>query len=382
MQNTDIYEPFSSWSPTGASNQNHPVTALQFTNSLSLSRTFHQYVLGLQTIHNPGKSVPAFAQDNLQNELSNAEELLRKKSEESIEEPLFIASRPAPLRFDVGANTCDFPRFSNASSQQFLPPSLPTLPSQTIDSQAAALCAVAEIVREELVDFRCLWENCSESFKTRTGLATHCSTHLKRYIEQMGAQHEHSSFTCKWNCCNAHFSDVKKLAKHMAEESHVGQTPFLPKIEGKRQPQLVDDKGKKKKMYMCSFPGCGKVFGDSSNRKKHERTHDSNRERFHCSEPGCNRSYSTKTDLNIHLKVHKGEYPHKCTHPNCTKAFVRLSELYAHERTHDGIMPHVCSVCKKAFREKSRLKSHEELHKTQICKAPDVLASADFTLQM
>ena len=78
--------------------------------------------------------------------------------------------------------------------------------------------------------------------------------------------------------------------------------------------------------------------------------------------------------MNIHLKVHKGEYPHKCTHPNCVKAFVRLSELYAHERTHDNILPHVCSECGKRFREKSRLKKHIEVHnkKAAVSSGSDV----------
>jgi uncharacterized Zn-finger protein len=98
---------------------------------------------------------------------------------------------------------------------------------------------------------------------------------------------------------------------------------------------------------------------------KHERTHDVHREGFYCPEAGCHKSYSTKTDLNIHLKAHRGEFPHRCTHPNCNKAFVRLSELYAHERTHDNILPHSCQICGKSFREKSRLKKHEEMHQKE-----------------
>jgi len=214
--------------------------------------------------------------------------------------------------------------------------------------------------------FRCLWGDCNGVFSTRTGLATHCSLHLEDYIHCMpvdssdskGSQGQTNLMSCKWNNCNDYFADLRQLAKHLAKESHIGQTPFIPKRESPIPES--SDKTKKRKRYVCSIEGCGKSFTDSSNRKKHERTHDKNRERFFCDQ--CEKSYSTKTDLNIHLKVHKGEFPHSCTHPNCSKAFVRLSELYAHERTHDNILPHVCLQCGKRFREKSRLKRHQELH--------------------
>lgn len=226
---------------------------------------------------------------------------------------------------------------------------------------------------EETICFRCKWDNCEEIFTTRTGLATHTSTHLEHHLAQACAKKKQKAVRCLWRNCtesNVDFVNFKHLAKHLSYESHVGQMPFLPKIEGvtvnQDEGEFTDNKsylkGKKVKRYPCSFPTCGKIFNDSSNRKKHEKTHDANRERFHCPESGCNKSYSTRTDLNIHLKVHRGEYPHKCTHSHCSKAFVRLSELYAHERTHDNILPHVCPECGKRFREKARLRKHQEIH--------------------
>jgi len=203
--------------------------------------------------------------------------------------------------------------------------------------------------------FKCSWDNCNQIFSTRTGLATHSSSHLVGYIST-GQKRSKVSYTCKWGNCNREFETVKQMCKHLAQMDHVGQTPFLPKQENVKEVKTS------KKQYACSYPGCGRIFNDSSNRKKHERTHDANRERFFCTEDGCKKSYSTKTDLSIHMKVHKGEFTHKCTHPNCSKAFVRLSELYAHERTHDNILPHLCNICGKRFREKSRLRIHEESH--------------------
>jgi len=256
----------------------------------------------------------------------------------------------------------------------------------------------------ETKDFICHWDNCLQGFSTRTGLATHCSSHLdlklptNRLVEERSFKKAKTTFECKWNNCKEQFSCLKSLAKHLAGDSHIGQTPFLPKQQNvgifsfdldlrksiELNSVLINSKdndflqvqsslNSKLKRYLCSVPGCGKYFTDSSNRKKHEKTHDVNRERFYCNDPGCNKSYSTRTDLNIHLKVHRGEYPHRCTHPHCRKAFIRLSELYAHERTHDNILPHSCAYCGKSFREKSRLKKHEENHKrTPITRSSSV----------
>jgi len=140
------------------------------------------------------------------------------------------------------------------------------------------------------------------------------------------------------------------LAKHLADNSHVGQLPFMKK----------ETKDRKKRSFPCFFPGCEKSFADSSNRKKHLKIHDVNRERFICSELECRRSYSTKADLNIHMKVHRNVYHYSCS--CCKKQFVRSSELYAHERHHDKMPPHLCS-CGRRFREKSRLARHRKTHR-------------------
>jgi len=254
---------------------------------------------------------------------------------------------------------------------------IPSMPSfQAVQQHQQPLPKLRSPQNE--IMFTCQWDQCSQQFSTRTGLATHCSTHLEHFLKDACARKKQKiAVRCLWrDCADAavEFDNFRQLAKHLSCDSHIGQMPFLPKIVGvtvnpevlpedpEEETKLSHKKAKKEKQYMCSHPFCGKVFNDSSNRKKHEKTHDANRERFFCPEEGCTKSYSTRTDLNIHLKVHKGEYPHKCTHPQCTKAFVRLSELYAHERTHDNILPHICVDCGRRFREKARLKKHQASH--------------------
>eukprot|EP01119_Soliformovum_irregulare_P002761 TRINITY_DN1301_c0_g1_i1.p1 TRINITY_DN1301_c0_g1~~TRINITY_DN1301_c0_g1_i1.p1 ORF type:complete len:375 (+),score=47.94 TRINITY_DN1301_c0_g1_i1:240-1364(+) len=210
--------------------------------------------------------------------------------------------------------------------------------------------------RMEDKGFICCWANCRMTFTTKTGLATHCSTHLSDLLDaaeedQHDDKRRRQNCICEWNNCQMTFVGVKQLCKHLSQEDHIGQAPFV----SKSGPSI-------KKKYECSHPSCGKSFSDSSNRKKHEKTHDANRERFHCKEPGCTKSYTKRADLKIHMKVHRGEFSHKCSHPNCGKAFVRVSELYIHERAHDNIVPHLCQICGMRFPESSRLRKHQMQH--------------------
>jgi len=150
------------------------------------------------------------------------------------------------------------------------------------------------------------------------------------------------------------FIDPKELISHLTDESHLGQPPQLTK---EQQQQFGIEETKKRKIYTCSFDGCGKSFTDTSNKRKHEKIHDTNRERYFCTTLGCTRSYSTKPDLKIHLKTHSGDLPHKCSAPGCKRAFTRLSELLSHERMHDNLFLFECK-CGKRFRDKRTYRKH------------------------
>jgi len=380
-------------------------TSLHFTNALSLTRSFHQYISTLNShpgkefipedanlVHHhflplPALKCPALEEfmkkDNLFKRSGGSDDFSFPHHGHPFHEEPKCETLKNYLHTSPNVNDSCQPNSVNGSSLFCIGAN----PTQTSSSQTwKKICSPVHRIRfnvctfpstnssstdkldmETQCTFKCCWENCPLSFSTRTGLATHVSTHLEDYIapfwshfdptDEIAPKKSKSLMVCRWNGCMQYFYNLRQLAKHLAQDSHVGQTPFLPKKECKNE---TLSRKRKSKRYLCSVEGCDKSFSDSSNRKKHERTHDKNRERFFCTE--CSKSYSTKTDLNIHLKVHKGEYPHKCTHPNCSKAFVRLSELYAHERTHDNILPHICQECGKRFREKSRLKKHEEMH--------------------
>jgi hypothetical protein len=153
-----------------------------------------------------------------------------------------------------------------------------------------------ESISMESKYYSCKWDNCMESFSTRTGLATHCSTHLSQLVSlsdqlpSSNPMHNHPSqhnnnggnsntsngkkrvraaLPCRWDGCQECFYSLKELAKHLSTESHVGQTPFIPKEELETDAQLneIANKNKRRKKFYCSIPGCGKCFTDSSNRK-------------------------------------------------------------------------------------------------------------------
>eukprot|EP01118_Nematostelium_gracile_P002148 TRINITY_DN1236_c0_g1_i1.p1 TRINITY_DN1236_c0_g1~~TRINITY_DN1236_c0_g1_i1.p1 ORF type:complete len:283 (-),score=42.97 TRINITY_DN1236_c0_g1_i1:9-857(-) len=212
-----------------------------------------------------------------------------------------------------------------------------------------------QLQQQEEKSFLCQWRDCRESFITKTGLATHIAQHLiidPTIID--GVRKKRGVLVCEWDDCQQHFTGIKDICRHLSEEDHIGQAPCFTKEElcsfGVGRPF-------KKRKHTCSYAGCGKMFSDTSNKKKHERTHQVIRERFHCTERGCEKSYSTKTDLKIHIKTHKGIYPHRCSFESCRKGFIRLSELLTHEMGHDNIVN--CSKCGKRIRDKTKLQKHQ-----------------------
>ena len=74
------------------------------------------------------------------------------------------------------------------------------------------------------------------------------------------------SFSCHWDFCNEEFQTLKQLMKHLALPNHIGQSPYLSKQKESEISKYQTDLEARKR-FQCSFPGCGKSFTDSSNRK-------------------------------------------------------------------------------------------------------------------
>ncbi|ETI52294.1 hypothetical protein L917_04250 [Phytophthora nicotianae] len=138
-------------------------------------------------------------------------------------------------------------------------------------------------------------------------------------------------------------------------------TPTTP-----NEPKPVETKraSKDKKIFRCTFPGCGREFQLKGNLKRHVNIHNGDK-KFACK--FCGKKFLRKADMEVHYRVHTGEKPYRCKYEECGKCFARRSDLLSHERTHTGRKPFACAFpgCDRSFARKFDLHKHQRLHEDQ-----------------
>ncbi|NBQ17136.1 hypothetical protein EBU24_02355, partial [bacterium] len=83
--------------------------------------------------------------------------------------------------------------------------------------------------------------------------------------------------------------------------------------------------------WMCTFPGCGKIYTDQSNGSRHIKSAHKGI-RYSCTYPECNKTYKGQNGLSQHIKnQHEGAtYP--CTFPGCNEIYNSNTGLLGHKK--------------------------------------------------